>query len=323
MFRTIVVPLDGSAFAEQVLPVALRIAARAGAELHVVEAHVPYELQGVDSGKWDNTVRQRERRYLVHIAERIAAVEKQPPHVALVGADAVKSIGAYVGRVPSPLIVMTSHGRTGLSRLWLGSVADGLVRSAVAPVLMVRPSEGAHAPLGGDGVPFARILVLLDGSERAERALEPVAALAALGGAEVRLLRVVEPVAEIAALGLDYVEPIYPAELTKAEEAHAWEYLEATAARLRDTPAIGPVTTEVRVARRVGGAILGTIERWKPDLVALATHGRGASRLLIGSTADKMLRAAVVPMLVVRAAEAPTAEQTAADESGVEALMMV
>lgn len=323
MFRTIVVPLDGSAFAEQALPAALRIAARADAELHIVEAHVPYILEGVDTGKWDNTVRERERTYLGHVAERIAVADKRTPHATLVGADPVRSIGAYVGRCASPLVVMTSHGRTGLSRLWLGSVADALVRSAVAPVLVVRPSEGAPAPLGGDGPPFNRILVPLDGSERAERVLEHVGALAALGGAEVRLVRVVEPVAEIAALGLDYVEPIYPAELTEEEVTRSQEYVDAAAARLRKTPGIGTVTTEVRVARRVGAALIEAIERWKPDLVALATHGRGASRLLIGSTADKLLRASAVPVLVVRAGEQPTAEQKAADESGVEALVML
>lgn len=323
MFRTIIVPLDGSAFAEQALPVALRIAGRAAAELHVVEAHVPYLLEGVDTGKWENTVRERERTYLAGVAERVAAVDKHPPRASLVGPDPVKSVGAYVGRFPSPLVVMTSHGRTGLSRLWLGSVADGLVRSAVAPVLLVRPSEGAPEPLGGGGVPFSRILVPLDGSERAERVLEHVATLAGLGGAEVRLVRVVEPVAELVAMGLDYVEPIYPADLTDAEVVRAQEYIEGAAARIRNAPGVGVVTTEVRVARRVGAALLETVERWKPDLVALATHGRGASRLLIGSTADKMLRGASAPVLVVRAGDRPTAEQRAADESGVEAMMML
>ena len=325
MFRTIIVPLDGSAFAEQAIPVALRIASRSDAELHLVESHVPYLLEGVDTGKWDNTVRQHERTYLAHVAERVAAVDGQWPHVALVSAEPVRAIGAYVARTESPLVVMTSHGRTGLSRLWLGSVADGLVRSATAtaPVLVVRPAEGPAAGWGGDGVPFARILVPLAGSERSERVVEQAGALAALGAAEVRLVRIVEPIAEIAALGLDYVEPIYPAELTEQEVVRAQNYIDGVAARLRNIAGIGEVTTEVRVARRVGAALIETVERWKPDLVALATHGRGASRLLVGSTADKMLRAAAVPVLVIRAGDEPTAEQKAVDESGVEAMVMM
>ncbi len=174
------------------------------------------------------------------------------------------------------------------------------------------------------GPVFERILVPLDGSERAESVLEAVRSLATLGNAAVHLLRVVEPIAELAAVGLDYVEPIYPAELTEEETNRAQEYVTGAADRLRGTPGIGAVTTDVRIARRAGAALIEAISEWKPDLVALATHGRGASRLLLGSTADKMIRGAPVPVLVVRAAEVPaTKEEAAVDESGIEAMLML
>lgn len=324
MFRTIIVPLDGSAFAEQALPLGVRIARRADAELNLVQAHVPYPIEGIDTGKWDNKVRQQERTYLAHVAERVAAAVGAVPNATLIGPDPVRTISAFAMRHPEPLIVMTSHGRTGLSRLWLGSVADGIVRAGAAPVLLVRPAEGPMPPLDPGGPVFERILVPLDGSERAESVLEAVRSLARLGNAAVHLMRVVEPVAELAAVGLDYVEPIYPAELTEEQTNRAQEYVRGAADRLRATPGIGSVTTDVRVARRAGAALIEAIGEWKPDLVALATHGRGASRFLLGSTADKMIRGAPVPVLVVRGAEAPaTKEEAAVDESGIEAMLML
>lgn len=325
MFRTIVVPLDGSAFAEHALGPAIQIAKRSRAALHLVRAHVPYPFELSDGGKWDNRVRHDERQYLARLAAELEGATVAPVTTALLAPTVVESIARYADHADDALLVMTSHGRTGLSRFWLGSVADGVVRHCGAPVLLVRsPSEEMAAPWSAESEPFRRILVPLDGSERAEAILEPVLALAKLAHAALRLVRVVEwapmPL-PVPAGNLDAA--VYTAELTELEIARAHEYLGNIATRLRASGELGEITTDVGMGGRAAPSLLEAMESWHPDLVAVATHGRGGSRVLLGSVADKLLHATRVPLLVLRST---TAEQQAAldaaEDEGIETILM-
>src|SRR6516165_5033034 len=148
MYRTILVPLDGSAFAEHALPLAVSIARRAGATLRLVRVHVPaatlYRNSDLDANlDLDALVRDEERPYLDHVSGRIAQVCGLRPDVALLDgrvADVLYEQGVSAG---VDLVVMATHGRGPLSRLWLGSVADELVRRLPTPLLLVRPGETA------------------------------------------------------------------------------------------------------------------------------------------------------------------------------------
>lgn len=289
MFRSILVPLDGSLFAEHALPLALGIASRAGARLRLVQVHVPYGLMNLDgmapfAVELDARALARERAYLAEVAERSKKVTPCPVDAAsLEGCNPVEALAEYAAREGVDLVVMTTHGRGPLTRSWLGSVADGLLRRATVPVLLLRPRE--QAPELGQAPVIRHILVALDGSPLAEEVLGPALALGALLRSRYTLLRVIDP---------RFSEGSSP---PPAERLEAEAYLGGVAARLRQRGA--EVRTAVAGGRPAAAAILREADLQSADLVALATHGHGrVGRLLLGSCADKVIRGATRPVLV-------------------------
>ncbi len=297
MFRSIMVPLDGSAFGEQALPLAAALARRAGARLELVHVHAGVE-SGVEEGvlvplealdRWDGEVRQAERLYLSDAAHRVLQADELEPHVALVSGRIVEALEAHAAGIGADLVIMSTHGRGGLARAWLGSVADGLLRRLSLALLLVKPREGAQL-LAGDP-PFTRILIPLDGSRAGEAVLEPALDLALATGAAVRLLIVVTGRAE---QGAGRVAP----ELD-GSRGGADAYIQ----RVRDMVVRRGIAVEARALAHVSpaGAILEEAATHGCDLIALATHGRGAAaRMLLGSVADKVIRGCSVPVLVQR-----------------------
>ncbi len=304
MYRTILVPLDGSALAEHALPLALSIARRAGAALHLARVHVPAatlyrysELAG--SLDLDELVRKEERAYLDQVSGRVVQASGLRPCTTLLDgriADVLYEQGVSAG---VDLVVMATHGRGPLSRLWLGSVADELVRRLPTPLLLVRPEETApdlaHPPA------VRHVLIPLDGSALAEDILEPAMELGRLMQADYTLLRVIEPaIVPDARLGGNAVSGLDPA-LLEAIQAEARAYLERLAERLRSSSV--QVQTRLVTNQWAAGAILAEAGA-HVHLVAMATHGRrGLARLLLGSVADKVLRGASVPVLLRRSVE--------------------
>jgi len=181
MYRSLLVPLDGSAFSEQALPFALSIARRAGAAVNLVGVCVPYTFMSADGvTSWS---------YLHRIVNRLTAAETVPVTATfLEGPLVAEVLQHHAAATGADLIVMTTHGRGPLSRFWLGSVADELVRRATTPVLLVRPQESA-ADLAVDRV-LKHILIPLDGSTLSEQVLEPALALGSLMQADYTLLHV-------------------------------------------------------------------------------------------------------------------------------------
>jgi nucleotide-binding universal stress UspA family protein len=306
MCRSILVPLDGSAFGEQALPLARSLACRAGAALHVAFVHVPYTLMYLDSvgplsDAADRKAQEQERAYLVDVVRRL------PPTPAvgtayLEGPVIAERLEEYAASHQMDLIVMTTHGRGPLSRAWLGSVADELVRRATQPVLLVRPHEGLP-DLTAEPAP-KRFLIPLDGTEQAEQILNPALALGGLTGAEYTLVRVVGPLigSDLDPLSYTMVGGYEPP--VEQQQAEAEAYLRRVAERL---PAQGhTVRTRVVVRQHPATGILEQAQAEGSELIALATHGRrGLTRLLLGSVADKVVRGASTPVLVCRTAENP------------------
>jgi nucleotide-binding universal stress UspA family protein len=300
VFRTILVPLDGSPLAEQALPLALSVARRAQADLRLVMVHARHP-GGPDP---DIGASRSEQAYLDKVAARVrdtggrpAATDVIPAATALIEEGSIApALCGYARALQVGLIVLTTHGRGPLSRFWLGSVADELLRQATVPLLIHRPS--ADAPPGPDADHrFTRILVPLDGSETAEAVLGPAAELARLMDAELTLLRVVEGMPIVSPDGMVYVPPALDPELSKELVAQARDDLGRIAARLSGEGR--RVDTRVVVQGSAVETILEAAQR--ADLVALATHGRGrVARLFLGSVADKVVRAAPCPVLVVR-----------------------
>ena len=300
MLRSILVPLDGSDFAEHALPVALGIAHRSGATVHVASVHVPPPPDPDLSAEWDEEVREAQREYMERVGQRLRAQDGVRADVALLeGApgDALSRHGSDVG---ADLVVMTTHGRTGLSRLWFGSVANDVVRHGSLPTLLVRP--GAHPAEVGARHRFAHVLVPLDGSERAAEVLPFAMGLSALDGARMTLLQVVvPPVMPIHPYSFAVPSAAVDADVLTAHVQNARERLTALAERLRARGL--HVECIVRTHDRPAEAILTYVAESGADLVAMTTHGRGLSRLVTGSIADKVLRGARTPVLLYRTEE--------------------
>ncbi len=201
---------------------------------------------------------------------------------ALIRGSAPSALAAYADEHKIDLVVMTTHGRGGLSRFWLGSVADRLLRRIATPVLLLRP--GSTSPPGQ----FHCVLIALDGSPRSEASIAPALPLArTTAGTRLVLAHVLEPTPTL--LGPAWVEE---------ECRRITEHFEQLANRLR----MRGYTATVRVVTGEGTAArIHALARLEgADLIVVGTHAaRGAERLILGSVADKVVRGATQPVLVV------------------------
>jgi nucleotide-binding universal stress UspA family protein len=199
MYRSILVPVDGSTFAEHALPLALSLARHSGASLHLF--HVVQPLASVYSEAplfvesecdLEARIQERMRTYLDELAGRLAKRWSAVVTSSLLAGEVVPSFLAHTAETKPDLVVMTTHGRGPLGRFWLGSVADELARVLPVPLLLVRPQEKAEPDLETEP-PLRQILIPLDGSKLAEQIVRPAIELGRLTRAGFTLLRVVKP----------------------------------------------------------------------------------------------------------------------------------
>lgn len=270
-------PTDGSALSERALPFAERLARAHGADLVLVRVVEPPRWMGDDAGGYVSADLYQElvdllysdaHQSLARLADRFRAGGLYTRTVVLHGSPAVELL-SFEKELRPDLVVMATHGRTGLARFALGCVTDRMVREGVAPVLVVRSFS---PPLGV----MKRAVVPLDGSMLAEETLPIVESLAGRPLCSVRLLRAIR---------------------IPEERGAAARYLEEVAANLSGTGL--PVDYEVRCARPAE-AIAAAAEA--ADIVIMATHGRGGfDRLRHGSVAEQAARHLNTPVLLVRA----------------------
>ena len=288
MYTSIVVPLDGSDFGMCALPVALALAKRSDAKVHLVHVREPIVFPEGGPKVYDSRD-QGIRVALTAMATRLAREASVEVAAAFLEGPAVPTIQRYLAEHGQDLLVMMTHGRGGLSRWWLGSIADGLIRHASVPLLLLRQEcawlADASEPL------FRRVLVPLDGSSVADQVLDHVMSLGTPDVTVYVLLTVVVPATETT------VFAGAPDDVQQRETALS--YLDAVADELRK----GEALVEVLVISHAHAAqaILDTAHEQQVDLIALSTHGRGGmSRVMQGSVADKVVRGATVPVLVYR-----------------------
>jgi nucleotide-binding universal stress UspA family protein len=302
MFKTILVPLDRSALAEQAVGQAALIARGAHAELDLVLVHTPFPFAGHSDAPWDDAEWSVEHAYLEAMENDLQSGAAIPvTHGVMRGAPA-EHICARAADMDADLIVMTSHGRTGINRAWLGSVADAVIRRSSIPVLVLRPTDTPHARLAARHS-FKQILVPLDGSALAADAIGPAIDLARATGASIALLRVLVPVPLLIAYDGTVPFVYQPMVVDQAETDRIFEdatrVLNALAHRLQEQEHVA-VAAEVVVDSRVADAIVNFARGHDIDVIAMSTQGRGASRLLVGSVADKVLRGSGLPVLLRR-----------------------
>jgi nucleotide-binding universal stress UspA family protein len=312
--QTILVPLDGSLFAEQVLPHVQVLAPVLGARVCLLQvvpeiAHITMlgdtilGFHGIEEPP--ERYRERERRVWEIECQRAESyLRPRAAQLRDAGLDATievrlgqpaETIVEAAKQCHANFIAMTTHGASGLRRWALGSVTDKVVQAATTAVLIVRGAQGAGvAPRA-----FKRILVPLDGSSLAKQALPVAAGLAMHAPAELILLRVVAPVVLDAGFRpLD--RPISRHdEIVIGPCEQAGRELEACALNLRREQI---AATPVVVVDHTAEAIVDEAARREVDLIVMATHGYGGlQRWALGSIADKVLHATTTPLVLVRA----------------------
>ena len=303
MPRTILVPLDGSLFSERALPVAASLARGSGGTLHVVRIHVPHtrpplSLEGMpvtdpdkESLRWE-----AERAYVTRIRERLGPRSDLETRIAVLNGPVAEVLATYAAFNQVDLIVMSTHGRRGLARAWMGSIGDAVLRRSSVPVLLVRPADDPATVTFPESRP--RILIALDGSPLAEQILEPALSLGRSLGGELTLLRVVNPLGLLGDLPV-ILAPRMGRAVAAQHVAEARAYLAETARSLTDRAL--DVKTKVIESERTADAILEEAAGHGFDVVAMATHGRsGVSRLLLGSVASRVLHRIRAPLLLFR-----------------------
>lgn len=291
--KRILVPVDGSKFSEASLPTAIALAKRAGAALSLAMVGVP---EDPPSGVWADAFRENHERYLEGLTERVEAQAGDGVDVSatLLDGAVVESLGKEIRSWEADLVVMTTHGRGGLTRAWLGSVADAVVRAGSAPTLLVRPGED-HEEEHVWADPL-EVVVPVDGTHFAETALESATRLATLFDARVTLVRVVAYPYDVGVIGGGVVADYQ--ELLNTAESEAREYLADLAERVKGT--VPRVDTELLVSPSAAMGILDKAAEVRADVIVVSSHVRGGvSRLLLGSTADKLIRGAERSVLVV------------------------
>jgi nucleotide-binding universal stress UspA family protein len=311
--KTIVVPLDGSALAEQALPYARAMAKVLGAPIKLLRVIPDLERESllVDSlstlyvGEITTSYRDRDQQVLQILqdqAEGYLASQAEPIRMAGIEIELIARVGPpaeiiveVAAAAEQALIVMATHGYSGIQRWALGSVADKVVHATEVPVMLVRQSaQTVREPR------LKEILLPLDGSARARQVLPLAVELAAKAEAEIVLLHAIDPLVEAypsaRSLGMSVAHPdrllqdvVRDAELHLGEIANgmATEGLRITTMSLIGYPA---------------EAIVDEAERRHADLIVMTTHGySGLRRWALGSVADKVLHNTRTPLLLVRA----------------------
>jgi nucleotide-binding universal stress UspA family protein len=333
MFKRIVVPLDGSNRAERAIPVAARIArASEGAIILLRVVTRPLEIgsQVVPlSGFSSNTLEEdinAATNYLAGIAKSDELDGIGVKMKVLTGA-AARVILDVVIEEQADLIVMCSHGDTGIKRLMLGSVAQKIARQSTVPVLVLRQNGTMPTSSYPDHLRPLRAMmaiVALDGSALAEAALMPAAslvmAMAAPARGSLQLTRVVKlPVK--ASEPAEQGKQNYPESIDLHLKEHAMSEVKIYLGNLVDRLRQGPLkdadltlTWSVATGKDVADALIRAAEIGEDaegtnvfggcDLIVLATHGRGGlERMMLGSVTEHILGATKLPILIVRPQE--------------------
>jgi nucleotide-binding universal stress UspA family protein len=294
MFKRILIPLDGSELAEQSLPVALQIAQAQGSELIIMRVPLAEKMMTSYPAEysllWPEQSLQLSQKMSADYLQQVLAQHEPtvvPIRAMVVNGDVAGGIVDTAAEEEADLIVMTTHGYSGLTRWVLGSITERVLREAHCPVLAIR-----------DGQPMKHLLITLDGSYLAEAALAPGFGLAQALKSRVTLLQVVP---EKGLLDWGQIEKL---DAKKESEIHA-EVIDNAYLHLEQLigqHAPSGLAVKVEVASGSPAAtILDYIERHQADITVMATHGRtGLQRWVYGSITEKVMRGANCSMLIVR-----------------------
>lgn len=298
VIRHILVPLDGSRLAESVLPAAAAMADGFGAQvtlLHIIEERAPETVHGQPH----LTEADQAQAYLEEVARRPVFRDRTVElhvHRSKEG-DVAESLMAHAREMGADLVVLSTHGRSGLRGLLFGSIALRALQRGTTPILLVNPTPEGEAPA------FAprKILVPLDGMPAHEQALPVASQLARAWHAALHLVIVV-PTAQTlsgpeAATGV--FMPLAKRALLDLAEREGDEYLRKLAGGLIEE---GEPTTSQVSRGEPAASVIEAAEQVGADLVVMATHAKGAlDGFWSGSLTPKIMERLGRPLLLVRA----------------------
>ena len=287
MWKKILVPLDGSDLAELALPYAQELATAFKSEIILLHVSEPSE----------NLYRHMHELYVEEVSDRMKERIRRVTPVVVSGKPADEIIN-YADRNKAGLIIMTSHGRSGIMSWATGSIASKLLQAADMPLLLVRAAKPKRKV--AREVLLSRILLPLDGSEAGEAAVAYVGEIMSRLESEVTLFGVISSGQHIRSVGgLDYIN--YPEEQMEMFKKEAQEYLDGVYRRLKRRKGSVKVTIEVG-AFDIGQEILKFAEDKRVNLIAISSHGHsGIERWVFGSIANKVVLNSKAPVLLVKA----------------------
>jgi nucleotide-binding universal stress UspA family protein len=304
MTKRIVVPLDGSTTAEMALPHAVAMSRATGYGIVLLRVVPPPVVVNSSAWTvaptinvwedWEEEV-NAEGDYLAVVGERLRNMGIEVT-AKLLEDDPASAIVYFAEHHPDvAMVVMSTHGRGGLSRWLLGSVAEKVLHALPVPLLLVRSHEGEMLPPEFTSPEYRSLLVPLDGSAFAEQALKQAEEIAAETGARITL---VTAVPEGPVLGELVTPPALPT-VWEDEANKMQQYLGDLAERLRADGLAADTRVEYGPPADV---VLHVADGVHADLIVMATHGRsGLPRLWLGSVAMKTVQVCNRPVLLVRA----------------------
>ncbi len=321
MFQRILVPLDGSLRAERAIPVAARLARASHSSILLVRVidvflDCSWQMAGVPPDLINalGVARMNADAYLKEMAE-VDAVRGLDVTTKVIEGKPADAILSVAQSMQADLIVMSSHGHTGLKRWVLGSVAQVIERQSPIPVLLLRDQVGQTSRLLHGMTEPIRVMVALDGTPLSEAILPATAGISAalsspLPGALHLAMVVPEPLQEQGRTTGSYTKAIQ----------NAQSYLNWLSRQLRRDPRVGPtieITSSISLQSKVSETLVklaeigAEMEGVSPftgyDLIAMATHGReGVDRWLHANVTEQVLDATKVPVLVIRPEQAET-----------------
>ena len=294
MYDTILIPTDGSDHAVRAAEHGLSLGALFDATVHVLNVvdvqgqAGAFDVGGVDPEFVDRLEAEGESAVdgVASLVDGDVSLE-----TAVVEGDPEETILTYASDHGADLVAMGTHGRTGVERYVAGSVSEHVLRNAAVPVLTARATAASE----GTGA-YEEILVPTDGSTAADAAVEHGIAIAEAAGARVHAVNVID-LGDVATSAQSTV----PADLLDSLEESGRDAVDGVAERAE---AAGlDAATEV-VSGEPAHDLLAYAEEAGVDLVTMGTHGRtGLSRFLVGSTTERVVRHADVPVLSVNAGD--------------------
>jgi len=286
MWKKILVPLDGSDLAELALPYAQELVSAFDSELILLYVSEPAEHEYL----------HMHQLYLEKVAVQMKKLVKRVSPLVVSGKPA-EEIVKYTEKNDIGLIIMASHGRSGIIPWATGGIASKVIDATGVPLLLIKTTKPRRKTKGKHLI--SRILLPLDGSEAGEAAITRVKELKFRFEAEVILLEVVPEGRHLRTVGgLDYI--LFPEQELETFKTEARGYLDKVYKRMQRGK--GELKVEIK-SGEVVKEILNYAKRKKASLIAISSHGHsGMTKWVFGSTAQEIIQDSPIPVLVVKSA---------------------